>query len=215
MVSKPIWSAKYRRDVDTFELAKVLASSRSKVFIGIDLEWDETDPDTILEIGIAVLDLRQGRLRPNSFPPSTWSIRPRHFIIRENAHIHNGKYVRSNKFGFKFGSSYFASLSTAVKKVQSIFDSYAPNDVMMVGHNMAKDLDKLESLGLALPDVFDTANIERAFSRRVNGSKRKLERICEDLDIPYYRQDKMHNAGNDAFFTMAIFSEMCCTADSQ
>src|SRR5437667_3458574 len=110
MASKTKMSAKYRQDVANLADPQSLTASRSRVFIAFDVKWDEDDPDTVLEIGMAILDLRHGFLRPNRFPPSTWSIRPHHIIISDNMHIHNTRYSRSNKFGFKFGKSYIARL---------------------------------------------------------------------------------------------------------
>jgi hypothetical protein len=193
-----------------------LTSSRSKVFMAIDIEWDETNPSTILEIGIAVLDLRKGQLHPNRFPPNTWSIRPRHLIISENRDVHNGKYVRSNKFGFKFGKSYNCKERKAVQVVQELLERYE-GEVVLVGHCMTQDLERLEGMGVCLGEVMvlDTGSLERAAFGRVNGQRRSLGDICEDLDIKYFAVRKLHNAGNDAFFTMAVFAQMCCAAGWQ
>jgi hypothetical protein len=216
MVTKlPKPSQKYREDMAKLASAQSLAASRSKVFIAIDVEWDETDPSTILEIGIAVLDLRKGRLHPDHFPPSTWSIRPRHFIISENRNVHNGKYTRSNKFGFKFGKSYHCREQKAVQVLQDLLDDLE-EEVVLVGHCMTQDLVRLVGMGVILSEemaVIDTGNLERAFSGRVNGQRRSLGDICEDFEIKYFAKKKLHNAGNDAFFTMAVFAHMCCVAE--
>lgn len=198
-------------------MAQALCSSRSKVFIAIDIEWDETNPHNILEIGFAVLDLRQGRLHPNRFPPSTWSIRPRHLIISENRDIHNSKYVRSNKFGFKFGKSYNCKERKAAQVIQNLLDRYEEEEVVVVGHCLTQDLQRLEEMGIELGErmVLDTGSLERVFFGRINGQRRSLGDICADLDIKYYAPRKLHNAGNDAFFTMAVFAEMCCVSDQE
>jgi len=212
MVDKRHWSKTYRRDVDHLRYAQDLTSLRTKVFIAIDIKWDEEDPSTILEIGLAVLDLREGRLKPNRFPPSTWSIRPRHVIVRENVGIHNSHAV-SNKFGFKFGKSYFARIERAVEYVQETLDRYDAEDTVLLGHYFSLDQARLEEAGVEIDEeivTFDTANLERAWSRRVNGRRTSLRNICEKMEVPYYREDKLGNAGNDAFFSMAIFAEMCC-----
>jgi hypothetical protein len=206
-------SATYRRDVANLNVAQSLTASRSRVFIAFDVKWDEDDPDTILEIGVAVLDLRHGFLRPNRFPPSTWSIRPRHIVISDNIHIHNTGHSRSNKFGFKFGKPYIARLEKAVESVNNILNCYPTDQIVIVGQFISQDKDKLEDIGVEIDDdilVFDISNLDRAYEGRVNGRRRPLREICEDLEIPYYRRDKLGNAGNDAFFAMACFSEMCC-----
>jgi len=208
------WSLKYRKDVQLLSFARKWTSSREKVFIALDVEWDEKNPETILEIGMAILDLREGHLHPNRFPPSTWSIRVRHFIIRENIGVENSRHVRSNKFRFMFGKSYITSLSNAVDRVDLILDEYNDDEIVLVGHHMSQDLDRLREIGINTDyPHLDTSSLERAYSRRVNGYKYSLKNICENLEIPYYRPDKLHNGGNDAFFTMAIFSKMCCVED--
>ena len=190
--------------------------SRSKVFVAVAVEWDETNPDIILEIGIAVLDLRSERFRSKKWPPTTWAIRPRHIIIRENVNVHNGKYVRSNKFGYKFRKSYLASLETAVNTVNRLLSMYHWKELVIVGHHMRNALHRLRDVGIGIDrraTLFDTAGLERAWSRRVNGRRRNLRDICDELEIPYYRADKMNNAGNNAFFVMAVFKEMCCVEE--
>src|SRR5437868_13919745 len=175
------WSRAYRSDVSRLDLARHLTSSRFKVFMAIDLKWDETDPSNILEIGIAVLDLREGKLHPNRFPPSTWSIRARHLIITEHIEIHNSKYVRSNKFRFTFGRSYNKRQARAVQVVQSMLDRYANDEIVLVGHLCRNDLTRLDELGIQLPEgiqLFDTADLERAFMGRVNGHKVSSKIMC-------------------------------------
>ena len=93
----------YQASVELLNLARQLTASGSKVFVTLDLEWDEKNISNILEIGMATLDLRKGRQPPTEFPPSIQSIRGRHHIISENLEIEN-HFVRSIKFGFEFGS---------------------------------------------------------------------------------------------------------------
>ena len=78
---------------------------------------------------------------------------------------------------------------------------------------MTNDLMRLQDWGVNIPTgagMVDTACLERAYSGRVNGRKVSLQGLCEGLEVKYYRRDKLRNAGNDAFFTMAAFIEMCC-----
>jgi hypothetical protein len=207
---KPRWSRNFRADLASLGRAEQLTSSRSKVFIALDLEWDKNDSTNILEIGLAVLDLREGKLHPNRFPPSTWSIRPRHIIIAENRAVHNGP---SNKVRFQFGRTYITRVTNAVQVVQALFDQYGDDEIVIVQHRMTDDLKRLEELGIKLPqdvEVFDIAGLERAYMNRHDGLTISLARICEELNVPYYSRKKLRNAGNDAFFVMASFSGMCC-----
>jgi hypothetical protein len=210
-------SANYNEAVRFLHYVQDITRNGSKVFIAIDVEWDETDSSNILEIGLATLDLREGHYNPAAFPPSTWRIHPRHIIISENHHINNYRYITSNKFGFKFGGSYHARLETAMSSIEGQLSAYEAWEMVFIGHGIHQDLKVLEEATGARIEgnspVVDTMKLERAYSRRVNGKSRSLGDICEDLDIRYYAPEKMHNAGNDAFFTMAIFIEMCCLPD--
>ena len=102
----------------------------------------------------------------------------------------------------------------ALDRLQELLETkYGDDEVVLVGHFMQNDLKLLEELGVDIPEdvtIFDTASLERAWSARINGPIRSLEDLCEEFEVPYYQRHKLHNAGNDAFFTIAIFSEMCC-----
>ena len=96
--------------------------------------------------------------------------------------------------------------------VQETLERYDADDVVLLGHYFSLDQARLEDAGVEIDEnmvKFDTANLERAWSRRINGRRRSLRSICGQLDIPYYREDKLGNAGNDVFFAMAIFAKMC------
>jgi DNA polymerase III epsilon subunit-like protein len=104
-------------------------------------------------------------------------------------------------------------MERAVEYVQETLDRYDAEDTVLVGHYFSLDQARLEEAGVEIDEdivTFDTANLERAWSRRVNGRRTSLKSICEKMEVPYYRENKLGNAGNDAFFSMAIFAEMCC-----
>src|SRR5579859_4427328 len=169
------WSDKYRRDVRNLQRSQEMTSSRSKVFICLEVKWLENDEDTILEIGMAILDLREGKLRPNRFPPSTWSIKPRQIIIRENIHTQNGPHARANKFGFKFGKPYIARLESAIKSIRKHLARFDDDEKVYVGQRIKKDIELLQDLGVEFPasvTMFDTMWLDRAYHQRVNEDRK-------------------------------------------
>jgi DNA polymerase III epsilon subunit-like protein len=99
-----------------------------------------------------------------------------------------------------------------VQIVKELFARYGEQEMVLVGHCMTQDLRRLEEMGIELGErlVLDTGNLERVYCGRVNGQRRSLREICEHLDIKYFAPWRLHNAGNDAFFTMAVFAKMCC-----
>jgi hypothetical protein len=209
MVSQQQWTATQQRDHDDLELARIIASGRNTVFVALDVKWDETDSGNVLEIGVAVLDIRKGRLKPARFPPSTWSIRSRHYIITENVHIRNTVHTRSNPFLYIFGKSYFARLPKAIQSIQAVFKQYP--SVTLVGHFLSRDRSILESVGLDVSmctHSFDISNLGRVFKGVPR--RRALEDMIEDMEINYYHPNKLGNSGNEAFYIMAIFARMVC-----
>ena len=104
-------------------------------------------------------------------------------------------------------------MEKAVESVNDLLSRYPADQIVIVGHFVSQDQEKLEDIGVEIDDdtlVLDISNLKRAYDERVNGRRKSLREICEDLEVPYYRRDKLGNAGNDAFFAMACFSEMCC-----
>jgi len=214
ITAKPAVPSKtFRRDLVALERARILTSARTHVFIAFDLKWLEGNPDTILEIGVATLDLRPGFLRPACYPPSTWAIRPHHYIISENRRLVNTRHAKSNRRGFKFGNSYIARQAKVIASINKMLSCYPSEQIALVGQFLSRDLRKLRELGVEIPvewPAFDVANLDRAVCRAVNGRRRGLGVICDGLEVSYFRPDKLGNAGNDAWFAMAAFAAMCC-----
>lgn len=210
--SKPTRPAHaYLRDQHALAKARTLCHGRSHVLISLDIKWLEHAEDTILEIGLTTLDLRPGFLRPARYPPSTWAIRPRHFIISENRNVFN-QHGTGKKFGFKFGKSYICRLQKAVAAINETFSHYPADQVALVGQLIHRDLRIFRELGVGIPEtwpVFDVGSLDRADGGEVNARRRGLGVICEDLEVRYYREDKVGNAGNDSWFAMAAFAAMC------
>jgi hypothetical protein len=201
----------YLRDQHSLAKARTLCHARSHVLISLDIKWLENEEDTILEIGLATLDLRPGFLRPARYPPSTWAIRPRHFIISENRNVFNQRGT-GKKFGFKFGKSYICRLAKAIAAINETFANYPSEQVALVGQFIHRDLKIFRELGVEIPEtwpVFDVASLDRADGGEVNSRRRGLGVICEELEVNHYREDKMGNGGNDVWFAMAAFAAMC------
>jgi len=212
--SKPVVETKtYRRDCVALERARILTSARTHVFIAFDLKWLEGEPDTILEIGAATLDLRPGFLRPARYPPSTWAIHSRFYVISENRHLINTRHAKSNRYGFKFGKPYIARQAKAVASINKLLSRYPSEQIAVVGQFLSRDLRKLRELGVEIPrtwPAFDVANLDRAACGAVNGRRRGLGVICEELEVRYFGPERLGNAGNDAWFALAAFAAICC-----
>ena len=71
-------------------------------------------------------------------------------------------------------------------------------DVVLVGHSIGGDLDWLEGMGLQLD--FPALDIALAYQKmRGRAQKSKLSAILDDMGVEH---PFLHNAGNDALYTL-------------
>lgn len=202
---------------------------RSVVFVCVDVEAYEKDHSKITEVGIATLDTRDlVRVAPGK-DGQHWrnNIQARHFRIKEYAHLVNCQYVSGCPGSFFFGQSEFVSLKDAPAFVAACFeppfcaepdrllDAQKPDhqekrNIIFLGHDTLTDVRYLQKLGfdpLVLPNLLeaqDSASIYRTWKREEQISK--LSKILQDFQIDHFG---LHNAGNDAVYTVQSFLAIC------
>ena len=159
--------------------------------MAFDVETYEDDFSIILEIGFVVSSLARPEDSKETF----------HFIIAENSHFVNRKYVPDNREKFSFGTSERMSLKVAATK----FMQHIRDADFLVTHSGAHDEAYLASSGISLEGkpMFDTQLLALALltsGTAVFG----LKRLLSDQAIPF-DEDILHNAGNDAVYTMKLF----------
>ncbi|GAB7339866.1 hypothetical protein MBLNU457_6399t1 [Dothideomycetes sp. NU457] len=204
------------------------------VFISIDLEVYERQHSLVTEIGVSTLDTRDIGSLPPGLGAAEWCklIRARHFRIKENAHHNNTEFVTGCADKFDQGESEFISIHDAPAIVASCFkepfskpqvtteDKVETTDslerqsekrnIIFVGHNPGADIAFLKQMGYDmntlsnLVEVMDTALLHRCLTQEVN--PRSLGNVLADLDIAGWN---LHNAGNDAFFTLEAMLAIC------
>ncbi|KAF2416198.1 hypothetical protein EJ08DRAFT_566986, partial [Tothia fuscella] len=201
------------------------------VFVCIDVENYELDHNVITEIGVATLDTADLKDLPPGEGGEAWfdQIRHRHFRIDEHKHIRNERFVDGCPDRFEFGESEFIPKKDAAKVVMSCFDDPFSKDskvswtsptvadskrnIIFVGHAPEGDLAALRILGckpLDLPNLLetiDTAQLYRIFRREQN--PKSVGSILYDFDLTGWH---LHNAGNDAAYTMWIMIGTCVRA---
>lgn len=203
---------------------------RSVVFIAVDCEAWERNNKIVTEIGFATLDMDDvlnippGKNCENWFP----KIRHRHFRIKEHLGCRNGTHVEDNADRFEFGESeiiskrdtnilagvfkppYSRGFSADKSSTNSSGDNAEHRDIILVGHDTGNDIDYLRQAGFDplnrsnLLEVLDTAVIWRAFKREL--SNRKIGDILYELEMVGWN---LHNAGNDAAYTLQMMLAMC------
>jgi len=200
------------------------------IFICVDVEAYERNHHYITEIGFATLDTRDIRKVAPSSKGKGWfeHIRARHFRIKENMRFQNTDFVAGCADRFEFGESEIILEKDASRTVASCFkepfskrgvitknslesDPHAEKrNIIFVGHNPTADVNYLQQIGYNilnlsnLVEVMDTALMWRALTREPN--QRALGGVLYELDIAGWN---LHNAGNDAVYTMQAMLAIC------
>ncbi|KAF1951969.1 hypothetical protein CC80DRAFT_495619 [Byssothecium circinans] len=196
---------------------------KSVVFVCVDVESYERAHNKITEIGIATLDTRDlvgvapGRDGEDWRP----KIKARHFRIQDHAHLVNSEFVSGCPERFDFGESEWVKLVDAPTLVADCFkppfcgtaiagSEYEQRNLIFLGHDTQGDIRYLQNLGFdatALPNMLeslDTASLYRVWRREQQTAK--LGNILYDFDIAGFN---LHNAGNDAVFTVQAMLAVC------
>lgn len=199
------------------------------VFVCVDVEAYERDHSKITEIGIATLDTNDLLQVAPGKDGEHWrsKIQTRHFRIAEYAHLVNSEFVAGRPGSFFFGQSEFVSREDAPasvakcfeppfcgKPIQSIsaeeLDKGGKRSLIFLGHNSLADVKYLQDIGfdpLSLPNLLeaqDSASLFRVWQRQEQPSK--LAKILEEFGIDQFG---LHNAGNDAAYTVQGFLAIC------
>ncbi|PQE14580.1 qde-2-interacting protein [Rutstroemia sp. NJR-2017a WRK4] len=193
------------------------------VFVCIDVEAYEFNNNVITEIGIATLDVLDLVGKAPGALGANWreAIRARHFRIKESMHLNNSVHVIGCADRFEFGTSEIIPLASAPQIVGSCFrppfsgpssasSSTTRRNIILVGHDVDADVRFLRQIGyeinnLALHETIDTTLMWRALKREPN--PRALGQILADLDIVGWN---LHNAGNDAVYTLQVMLGIAC-----
>jgi len=173
------------------------------VFVAVDIECYELDHNCTTEVGVSIL----------SIPENT--IETRHFLVKEYAHLRNGRFVPEMSENFDFGKSEWVTLKECGRIISDILHPTKPDrnkgnheqDVQLyfIGHDPMADMRYLEkNLRCPMPKgvcVFDTRLMFSAFSG--DSVLRKLAACLDELGIEYWN---LHNAGTSqsSFISLAF-----------
>lgn len=175
------WQEQISLKEKSFEKLRNKISKAKKLFC-LDIETFERKNDKITEIGISI------------FTPENSELINYHYIVSENIHHRNGKFVPDNKENFLHGNSIILPLEDIVKEVNLLVQ----DTTYLVGHAFSNDKFFLEKCGMTkFPEVIDTQKVAKLFfeDKRNIG----LELLSEQLELsPSF----LHNAGNDTYMTM-------------
>lgn len=173
---------------------------RKTPLISFDVEAYERSLEKVTEIGISVYD---PQILSDSILPMIKNI---HLIIKENIRLNNHRFCPNNKDRFMGGESYVVGKTNAAHIMSQIIREYVGNrNGAFVGHHIEGDIKWLKSLNIEVPDNVKTVDTHKLYtiSRSRGGTLRGVLRL---LEIPH---GFLHNAGNDAYFTLLASMALC------
>ncbi|KAF7182292.1 hypothetical protein CNMCM7691_001772 [Aspergillus felis] len=206
------------------------------ILISVDVECNERCHEQVTEVGISTLDTVDLVGVPPGENAENWTSRIRscHLRVREYGHIVNRQYVSGCPGSFEFGESEWVSKGKLADVVQACFQppySFGTDDtdgvqlgsgpeykhqkrnLILVGHNTSMDVKYLASLGIPVFENVTTAFLERIDTAelyriiRSEANQRSLASILGELGIIGWN---LHNAGNDARYTLEALVRMVC-----
>ncbi|KAJ7454894.1 hypothetical protein B0H11DRAFT_2067946 [Mycena galericulata] len=210
LLSKSDTSLLSRRN--TFERVRKFYEAKKGVWCALDFEEWEGGHTYITEFGYSWVrwDATDGAEVTDS----------RHFTVKESRSLRNGQYVPENREHYNFGKSEEigkAKLKTKISDLISEMMGHGP--LFLVFHDPSGDIKTLKRLEApvdgAVFDLTDAMPSEGIFivdTRVLFGAlmgesdrTRKLQQVCNQLHI---QTEYLHNAGNDAHYTLLALREM-------
>jgi hypothetical protein len=196
---------------------------RDACFVCLDIEAFEDDHSIITEIGIATLDTRETPDETCNDSAYWFSkMQSAHYRILEHARFRNRRYVKGREEHFNFGTTTWIKLEDAPKLVRRILNNPSvvqdaaqldedPDDahrqIIFVGHGIRNDSKFLNKLGVRLDSTYN--DIRRIDTQIAAGGTKKtqvgLQRLLHVLEI---EASNLHNAGNDATYTLQALAAM-------
>lgn len=200
---------------------------KDAVVASIDIEVAEEANSTIYEIGISILDTRDlANVGPGDGSDWFSLIKSHHLLTYEYLTCRNSKYVNGCPDMFNFGISELPDEADLAKRLLSILkkhvhpDGATENDwqlhrpLIVVGHGFKSDAGFLRSIGVDLNNeiyshaaVIDTQHIDQVCHDLPQ--PRNLAALLSELEI---KSTYLHNAGNDATYTMQALIAMAVRA---
>lgn len=194
-----------------------LKDGRCQYFLSLSFKVFETDPTQLLEIGFAYLT--------RTTCSDNYEYFAKHYVIKENEHLTNTKYVQSHTNSFSFGKSEILTLEYALRSLQSYFSEAMshPDDFYVVVFGSHLHLRHFQELKVPKKlkyiheticsffdedkrktNVWDVMKKYREYHREDKFSS--LHTAYYEDDADFFSEDSfLGNAGNDSVATMRIF----------
>ncbi|KAG6336841.1 hypothetical protein ID866_2237 [Astraeus odoratus] len=199
-----------RRDI--FERVRSLWSQKKGIWCALDFEAWDRDHTVLTEFGWSIVRWdNDAKIEEQG-----------HLIVKEHKYYTN-TFVQDNRDHFVFGKSEEVNRATFKQRIQTLIEELKKSGpVFLIFHDNNQDMKYLKSkavdaqlpnLAFLLPDVLpkdgifvlDTSDLFAALEGEASNNRRSLERVCRHLQVPI---SYLHNAGNDAHYTMLALISM-------
>lgn len=184
------WKEKYTNDRERFLSIACKRFNCADKIVCIDVEKFMYN-DRITEVGVTVLE--------------NGKIQPLHYIIKENYNYRNKKIVKcgggveDNKDGFTLSES----IHISIEELPEILTKHT-SEALVIGHAFQNDIDFLKNhFTFDLTRIMDTQHVAKYFYK--THTTIGLKTLLSDFEIAY---EGLHNAGNDAYYTLKIMMHM-------
>jgi hypothetical protein len=199
------------------------------IIIAFDAEAYERPPHVVTEVGVATLDTRDLCHEPPGVVGEHWQkyVRARHFRVIEYKHLCNHDFVTGCPDRFEFGNSELVGQINLASVLTSCFhqpfskrdsagsllsrpEEEERRNIILLGHDITQDIGYLESIGFNplnrgnILEVMDTATMFRSYTGDINPTS--LGGILSHFDLDAWH---LHNAGNDAMYTIWAMLAIC------
>lgn len=184
-------------------MARTRLTHAGVTYLAVDVEAWERDSTKVLEVGLAWVSA------------AGLTVHCRHLIVTDHLCYHNGEFVADNRAHFNFGCSEYVELSELNALLAHAVDEIATDgDVYLVGHSIMGDLRWLEGQGVDLGTrhltICDVGQAHQARSHALQLTK--LQKMMDELGMDYC---DLHNAGNDAFYSVEVLRQMMASEERQ
>ncbi|EEQ46834.1 hypothetical protein MEM_04980 [Candida albicans L26] len=168
-----------------------------KPLIAMDCESYERNHSQVTEIGVAIMTYRKSTVP---------QIKTIHVVVKEHFKKRNTLYVPDKKDQFMGGSSFVMTENKTRIFLQKLLDKYVDEmDGVFVGHQVSSELKYFKSIGVNCKADVHTIDTMKLMQLSKSGGN-SLWATLRELEIPY---GHLHNAGNDAYFTLLAALSLC------
>ena len=167
-------------------------------FVALDVEAYEADTTKVLEVGIAcasgvdVFDVGEEVVT--------------HLVVADHLDLHNGRFVPDHRAHLNFGRAETVPLDGLAEKIRETLHTIRQqvSALYVVGHSIQHDIDWLKTLGIDVQ--MEGCDIAKAWQAREGAVHlTSLAHMLDGLKIEY---SNLHNAANDAVYTLRVFKRM-------